>query len=1058
MSLPRFALGNRTFVLFAASAALLFGAMTFDTMSRREDPEIVIRSAKVETRWPGATARDVEELVTRVLEEEIYGIEEVKEVQSTSRAGQSILSVELEDEVDEIDQVWDTMRAELATVQSSLPSGCGSPVVNSNFGDVSAVVLALSQVPPPGRAEIERHYTNAELEGFAEQVEDALLTVDSIGSVVRMGAQKEQIYLEVDAADWAQLGLTRDALAQTLDRRNTIASAGRFQDGRQALELRTSGALDNLGGVLEVFLDGDAERAPVMIGDLPAELRRGFVEPQSYGVRFGTPEHQAEQAIVLAVSMKAGRNIVAMGEEMDAVVARVQSSLLPPDLAIQRVNDLPRQVDGLVADFVDNLWQAVLIVLVVAGLLMGPRPSVVMAAAVPLSMVTALGFMPLFGVELEQFSIASLIIALGMIVDNAIVVSDNCVRLLNEGKSRRQAMIEGASGLAGPILVSTLTTVFAFLPLLTLSGASGEYMRSLPIVVSLTLVLSWVVAMTVTPVFCFWFLKKEERKAAPAETAPNAAASPQGEAKGKKSDSRSSYERMIEFCLARKFVPIGLALVALFGAVSLVPSIGSQFFPAGMRDQIFIHVDLPEGVSFAATRQIVEQVEGAVVRTSPDADGEERLQNYVSFVGTGGPRLMLTMSPEDGRLGYAFVLVNARDAEVSTAWIPELRQAMVGIPGARIDVRRFSLGPPLAQPVEYRLSGADPAVLRDSAEEMIARMRAVPGLRDPQQDWMNSAYELRLEVDQEAASLAGLSNAQIANSLDVLLGGSTLTTVRDGEDRIPLVLRLRPEQRSSAFELDSVFVESAGGKIPLSAVAASTAQWSPAIIKRINQQRTITVGARVEDGYLSTQLSAELKPKLQEVVDALPPGYQLEERGEVYETTKSQGEFGGALGLSLLLILAVLTWQYNSLAKPLIVLMAVPLALIGALLGLYLSGWPLGFMPMLGIVSLAGVVINNSIILIDFIEEGVRGGMPLRGAIARAGMARMKPIVLTTLTTIGGLLPLALFGGPMWAGMAYAMMMGLAVSTALTLLVTPTVYALFAERFGMRVVAEPVRD
>ena len=1050
MSLPSFALNSRTFVLFAASAALLFGALTFDSMSRREDPEIVIRTAKVETRWPGATARDVEELVTRLLEEEIYGIEEVKEIRSTSRAGQSVLSVDLEDDITDIDQVWDTMRAELATVQSSLPSGCGSPVVNSNFGDVSAVVLAVSQVPPPGRDRIERAYTHAELEDFAEQLEDALLAVDSIGAVTCIGSQKEQIYLEVDAADWAELGVTRDALAQTLDRRNTIASAGRIQDGRQALDLRTSGALEDLGAVLEVFLDGDAERAPVMIGDLPAELRRGFVEPQFYGVRFGTPDHQASAAIVLAITMKAGRNIVAMGEEIDAVVARVQSSQLPPDLAIQRVNDLPRQVDGLVSDFVDNLWQAVLIVLVVAGLLMGPRPSVVMAAAVPLSMVTALGFMPMFGVELEQFSIASLIIALGMIVDNAIVVSDNCVRLLNEGKSRRQAMIEGASNLAGPILVSTLTTVFAFLPLLTLSGSSGEYMRSLPIVVSLTLVLSWLVAMTVTPVFCFWFLKVEKKKPVPQpakEVAPDAPA--------KKKDERAFYERLIETCLERKFIPIGLALVALYGAISLVPAIGSQFFPAGVRDQIFVHVDLPEGVSFEATREIVEQVEEVIVETSADADGRERLKNYVSFVGTGGPRLMLTMSPEDGRLGYAFVLINTDQATDSQEWIPQLRGALAGIPGARIDVRRFSLGPPLAQPVEYRLSGTDPQILRDAAEEMIARMRAVSGLRDPQQNWMNSAYELRLDVDQEAASLAGLSNAQIASSLDVLLGGSTLTTVRDGEDRIPLVLRLRPEQRASAFDLDAVFVEGASGKIPLSAVAATTAQWSPAIIKRINQQRTITVGARVEDGYLATQLSAEIQPQLQEIVDTLPPGYQLEERGEVYETAKSQSEFGGALGLSLLLILAVLTWQYNSLAKPLIVLMAVPLALIGALLGLYLSGWPLGFMPMLGIVSLAGVVINNSIILIDFIEEGVRGGMPLRQAITRAGMARMKPIVLTTLTTIGGLLPLALFGGPMWAGMAYAMMMGLAVSTALTLLVTPTVYALFAERFGMRVVANP---
>ena len=1022
-----------------AVMAMMAGLVTFLTISRREDPEMRSRTAVVTGEWPGAPAEKVDELLTDLLESAIKRIDEVDKIKSESQAGRVTINVELDKYVIETGQVWDELRHEIRAIEPRLPAGARTPMVNSNFGDVASLCLTMFQVPPPGSTsgEIGSPYSDRELEVYAEVVQDELESLGSVAGVDIHGVAEERIYLEISTAEWAKLSLTPQDLKRALDERNIIAASGQIETADGRYLVRTTGELNSLEEFGGVVLGTDANGVPLLLRDLPFRIVRGLQDPISKRVRFLDGENRAPRALLLAVEMKDGFNVVQMGADIDGRLANLRARQLPPDLDFAKVNDLPRQVDDLVMNFVDNLWQAVVVVLLVAFLMMGWRPAIVMAAAVPLCMITALAVVQFFDVELEQFSIASLIIALGMIVDNAIVVSDQTETLLRQGKKRMEAALQGARGLAIPILTSTLTTVAAFLPLLTIPGSSGEYIRSLPIVVSTTLLVSYFVAMTVTPILCLWILKPKQQ----------AEESREGRA-------ARLYGRIIGFCMRAKLVTLGVTFAIFYGAVSLVPIIGNQFFPGGVRDQFFIDVRLAHGSTLDQVAAVVEQVEDLILETryaTEDGAQVDRLNNVYAYLGSGGPRLMLTMDPESPASHYALLVVNTTDANASAPWAAELRKLTDKIPGARIDVRTYVLGPPLSNPVEFRLSGPDGNVLREMGERMTAALRGVDGSRDPNHNWGNSTYQVEIDIDAQRVQLAGLSNKNVADSLNGLISGTTLTDFRVGDYTVPVVLRLAADERDDLRTLENMYVGAGAQKVPLGSVATIETSWQPAAISRFNQTRAITVGCQVQEGYLATAVSAAAKPVLEELLAELPEGYALEELGEQEASSDGQADMGNALMVSVALILLVLIAQYNSIAKPLVVLAAAPLALIGALFGLLVSGWPLGFMPMLGIVSLVGVVINNAIILIDFIQGAVAEGTALREAVKQAGIARMKPILLTTLTTVGGMVPLALFGGPMWAGMSYAMIFGLVFSTGLTLLVIPTIYVTFVEWFKMQV-------
>ena len=1035
MSLTSAAVDNRALTLATVAILTVGGLSTFVSMSRREDPEILIRNCVVVTNWPGAPAEKIEDLVTDPIEKKILELSEVKKVESDSLSGQSIVKPELEDHYTDLEQIWDKIRIKVDEARAKLPPGCSAPFVNSEFGDVFSVVLALHQAKPKGQEPSGPIYTWRELEIFAETVRDSLKTLDSVAKVQLYGNQREEISLDVGSGDWSKIDLTSSQLGKLLDSRNIVEPGGSLETKDARFAVIPSGEFNSPKQIDGVLVDRVEGVVPVRLDDIPITVARGYADPATHLARFRTAGEAPERTVLICASMRAGKNVVDMGADIERQLGILARGVLPPDVQLTLVNDLPRQVQSLVQNFVVNLGQSILIVLAVAWLMMGWRPAVVMATAIPLSMIAAIFLVEKIGVELEQFSIASLIIALGMVVDNAIVISDNAVRLLGEGYSKRDAAIKGAQEVTRPVLASTLTTVAAFLPLAFMTGSSGEYIRSLPIVVSTTLMASYVVAMCVTPLMCMGMLKPP----------PQPAVASQGV---------SPYERLMFWCLSHKSIVIGLAAAALVLTLQLLPVIGSQFFPAGERDQFFVDVWLPEGAPITATDAVVKTVQEMVIETrTRTVAGEQRdcLVNTVGFVGGGPPRMTLTMDVEQTYSNFALLVVNTSDARVSAGWAEELAQKVKSIPGATITVRQFMLGPVVKYPVEFRLVGDDSDVLREQAERMVAELRSTPGSVRVWTNWGNSGYQLEVEIDSEAANLAGVSHQDVARTLTSLLSGGYLTTYREGDHQVRVVLRLEQGQRSGLDDLSGIYVNGTAGKVPLDSLAELNVAWKPAKISRRDNRRTITVASTVKEGTLATDLTSDALPAMEKILASLPPTYELQIGGEQDKSAEAQGKMSAAFMIGFALIILVLISQYNSFVKPLVVLAAIPLALIGALLGLFFSGWPLGFMPSLGIVSLAGVVINNAIVLIDFIESKVAGGDALRPAVASAGKIRMKPILLTTLTTIGGMFPLALFGGPMWAGMAWAIICGLLVSTVLTLLVVPTIYVALIDALNLPV-------
>lgn len=1044
MNLPRFGLSHRAIVLAVTLVVLVTGLFNLATMPRREDPEIVIRWATVITDWPGATAARVADLVTDPLEAAISEMPEVARITSRSIVGQSIILVLLEDEITDADQVWDDMRAKVQRARARLPDDAGRPVVNSDFGDVYEILFAIYQVPVAGRTSIERPYSARELEVYAEQIEDELELIDEVARVDIWGRQPERIFVEIDSADWAKLDLTASQLRRVFESRNILIPGGQFDTATSRYTIKPTGEFSSADQIADLVIERRDGVLPVRLGDLPFQISRRYEEPPKASVRYTDPDHEHASSLVIAISMKSGRNVVGMSYHVDRVLSQIAKTRLPPDLRLTRVNDLPRQVDTRVTGFQLNLLFGAMIILVLALLTIGWRGALVTTAAVPISMLTAIAVVRPMGIELEQFAIASLIISLGLVVDNAIVISDNTLRLMREGMSRLDASIAGAQSLAVPLLAATATTIFAFLPMATIAGEVGDYIGSLPVVVTVTLIASYASAMLVTPILCWWLLRVPE--------ATGGASGRKAAQEGIADRVGAGYERVVLWALERKAVVVGLAVAIFAGSLALIPMIGNQFFPNAKRDQFMVQVWLPEGSPIEATSTLARRLEQDLLAlgSAGDAEIEPRLSSIISFIGTGGPRFMLTQLPEFDYPYYALLLVNTTSPDVTPSYARAAREKFTAsYPEARISVREFVLGPPVRDPVSFRLSGPDHQTLRDTARRMVQIFKQNEGTVGANSNWGSVVYQADIEIDADAATLAGVTNEDVAEATRSLLSGLTLSEFREGDHRVPIVLRTVREKRQGLGDLSSIYVSGRDGKVPLESIARITPTWQASTIVRRNRIPTVSVGSEVREGLLANSVAQQLKPELEKLVSDLPAGYRLVQGGEFEETLKSSRHVSVAVFISLILIVLTLIAQYNQITRPAIILISVPFALTGVLIGLLVTGWAMGFMAMLGVLALIGIVINNAIILIDFIEERRAGGLELRAAVAEAGRLRLRPILLTTVTTIGGLLPLSLFGGPLWAPMTNGMIFGLIFSTALTLILVPVIYTFFAERLRM---------
>lgn len=1106
MSLPDLSIRYRPIVITVAALAMAWGAIAFQTMPRREDPEFIVRSCVVTTSWPGVPAEKVEQLITDKIEQQLEKLEDVKTLTSTTINGLSSITVELEDDYpgDDIQDAWDKVRSKVALAQ--MPDQSVRPVVNDGFGDTTILLMAVHQIPSAGRNAIREQdeYSPRDLELFSDRIRDALRVLPGVASIEKYGVQNEAVYLETGQANWSQLGLSIAELKGLVQQRNIIAPGGQIDTEYGRYSVKPGGefdAIDELESIMVGTVESGGSGNPVYLNDLGLKIRRGYEDPPAYYCRVGTTGLSAT-AVMLGLKMKSGQNIVDVCTSAKDRITQLQlgEGGLPPDIDVTYISDHSVNVSAKIQSVITNVIEAVLIVVVVVFLFVGLRPSLVMAANIPIVVLASIGVIAAIGIQLEQISLASIIIALGLLVDNAVQVCDQSRTNQINGMQPVRATVEGAKTLAVPMLVGTLTTIAAFFPMiLALEGTSAEFVYSLPVTLSVTLGLSWILAMTLCVVLAAAFIRppKTESSSRPAVEVKPAGSVRRLAQQAKALAARlaggdavlSLYEFIASAAVNAKWVTVGIAAALFYWAVSL--SVESENFPTDLRDQFAVLVYLPETATIEQTSEKAKQVEDIIrkLSTSTKASGEvvSRLRSMRTLVGGGGSRWHLSWAPESRKPNFAEILVRTSGGEVTPEFARDVRRVcekgdpkrqIFPITGARVIPKELGLGPP-SDPLVYRVIGdgfADMAQLHEIADRLKAVVRTQPETWNVHDSWGVSGYQLNVEPDTDKANLAGITNQQVADTLNAYFSGLRLTMFREGDHQIPVLFRLIPEERTSIDGIQTAYVEGNQGKIPLDTIARIEARWQPARIERRNRNRVIEVRSSMEHGAPGNEVTSRIfsSEDVQTILNDLPAGFRVEVGGSVEESETSSSQMLKSFGISFLLIVLCLVFQYNGWVKPLIILTTLPMALIGALPGLYFTGSLLGFMPQLGILSLFGIVLNTGVIFVEFVDMLIEqrrdmrlsGGMepgPISGltkqefrrCLVDAGKLRMMPIFLTTSTTIGGLIPLAFAGGPLWTGLAWTMIFGLAVATLLTLLVVPAIYAILVETFGLRPIPVP---
>lgn len=1099
MSVSAWAMKNRPIVLTLVALLMVWGIFSYFTMPRREDPEYTVRVCAVTTLWPGAPAIKVEELITKPIEEATDRIDAVKRVYSTTTTGMSTVYVEAEDSVspEQIDNVWDKVRAYVSRVQ--MPEAGIKPDVNDEYGDTSIIVLAVHQIPLPGEEQIvpKNEYTLRELDIISENIKDELRLLDGVAKAEQYGVIDEAIYLETDMGTWSQLNLTSDRLQQLAGERNIVAPGGTIDTPEGRFSVKPGGefnAVKEMDSVIAGMAGQGEPSRPVTLTDLGVKIVRDYQDPKQLICRYGDAKG-SKPAVIVSLTMKSGANIVTICEAAKQRIADMQDveQAIPPDIAVVPISDQSENVIAKISQVLSNVVGAIVIVVLVVYLVVGFRSAAVMAANIPIVVLAAIALITVFDVQLEQISLASIIIALGLLVDNAVQVCDQSRSNQMLGMDPSEATIVGSNQVATPMLMGTATTVAAFAPMLiALQGSTGEYIYSLPVTLSVTLGISWLLAMTFCTVLAAAFIRAPADASKPTAPIPWLYAQLQRLVRRRRnspvSDESSDiidtiFRRSVRAAIDFKFVTVGVSLVLFVVAVQL--PVPSEFFPKDLRDQFAVKVWLPENVSIQETDQVAKQVEAILQKLSPTTDSEgnkvERIRAMRTMVGGGGTRWYLSWDPESRSANFAEILIRTTDPQYTPQLARRLREiaengdealGLKRVVGARVVPQELFLGPS-KDPVEVRVYGpgfADMRTLRGVADRVKEMVRNTEGTWDVNDSWGVTGFQLRVDVDEDRANRAGVTNDNIAQTLNAYYSGHHLTTFREGDHTVPVYLRLAPEERSSLDGLGSAFVEGRSGKVPLNSIATIVPRWEPAKIRRRYLNRLIEVRSQVEDGVSGNDVVKNLmkSEEMKQLQTAMPSGYRVVVGGNLAESTEKSAQLGLSLGISVLAIVLLLVIQYNGWAKPVVILTTLPLALIGALPGLWLTNNALGFMPQLGILSLFGIVLNTGIIFMEFADivikeaaEREHGSGPIHGltrdqfrnCLVDAGKQRLLPIFLTTATTIGGLLPLAMGGGPLWEGMAWCMIFGLIVATLLTLLVVPALYAIMVEHFRVKVFA-----
>ncbi len=1018
-NVSRWALEHPALTRYLMIVLMVMGFAAYFQLGQDEDPPFTFRLMVVQAFWPGATAMQMADQVTDKIEKTLQEVPYSDKIRSYTKPGESLTIFQLKDSTPpkEVADVWYQVRKRVNDMRYTLPQGVLGPVFNDDFGDVYGSIYALSS----------DGFSREEARVYAERVRHQLLKVKDVAKVEIFGVQAEKIFIEVSQKRLAELGLDFTQVINQIGAQNAVEGAGVLNAGSTNLQIRVQGQLDDLKALRDFSIRAvnpfTLAASQFRLGDI-AEIKRDYVDPPNTMVR-----HQGQQVLALGVSMAKGGDIIAMGQALKAQLAEVQRGL-PAGMELSQIQDQPSSVSRSVNEFVHVLIEAVVIVLGVSfislGLHMRPLridiwPGLVVGVTIPL--VLAITFVTMFywGVGLHKISLGSLIIALGLLVDDAIIAVEMMVRKLEEGYDKMHAATFAYDVTAMPMLTGTLITAVGFLPIGLAQSTVGEYTFAIFAVTAASLLISWVVSIYFVPYLGAFLLKTKGGHGGEAHELFD-------------TPFYNRFRALVRWCVEHRWKTIGITVLLFLAGLFGMTRVQQQFFPDSSRPEILVDLWLPEGSTIQQSEQMAKRFEARMLK-------EEGVSTVTTWVGSGVPRFYLPLDQVFPQSNVSQSIVLPKDLaqrEALRKRLPELMAAE--FPEVRSRVKLLPNGPPVPYPVQFRVTGEDPKLVRQWADKAKELLKANPHMRGVNDNWNESIKALKLDVDQDKARALGVSSQSLAQASRTILSGTVIGQYREADKLIDIVLRQPLEERNAITDLGNAYMPTSTGRaVPLTQVAKVGFEWEPGVMWREGRNYAVTVQGDVEEGMQGATVSAQIWPQMQALSAKMPPGYRIDVAGAVEESSKGQGSIAAGVPVMLFIIFTLLMLQLQSFSRAMLVFLTGPLGIAGVAAALLLLNRPFGFVALLGVIALMGMIMRNSVILIDQIEQDRARGVPAWSAIVESAVRRFRPIVLTAAAAVLAMIPLS--RSVFWGPMAVAIMGGLIVATVLTLLALPAMYA-----------------